>query len=76
MQAVRLSCCEAVLRDCIVLEEPYMGGFVGKELRLDIIEQVVKGQPPATDDERAERLDPVRGDLVRVATRPRPGADL
>ncbi len=57
---------KAVLRDCIVLEEPYMGGFVGKELRLAIIEQVVKGQPPATDDERAERLDPVRGDLVRA----------
>ena len=54
-----------VLKDRIVIEEPYMGGFIGKELRLSIIETVVRGQPPATDEERMVRLDPVVGDMVR-----------
>ncbi len=54
-----------VLKDRIVIEEPYMGGFIGKELRLSIIETVVKGQTPASDDERMARLDPVNGGMVR-----------
>ncbi len=53
-----------VLKDRIVIEEPYMGGFVGKELRLYIVETVVRGQAPATDEERLARLDPVNGDMV------------
>jgi hypothetical protein len=57
-----------VLRDRILIEEPYMGGFIGKELRLSIVEKVVKGQAPATDEERMLRLDPVRGDMVGVGT--------
>ena len=59
-----------MLRDRIIIEEPYMGGFIGKELRLSIVETVVRGQPPATDEERLARLDPVVGDLVSASCLP------